>query len=53
MTKLIKKNSTGGVDIKLGKNGFSFIRDNGVIEAKHGLVLPDWDKVKSTLNPKN
>ena len=24
-----------------------------VIEAKHGLVLPDWDKVKSTLNPKN
>ena len=47
MTKLTKKNSTGG------KNGFSFIRDNGVIEAKHGLVLPDWDKVKSTLNPKN
>ena len=30
----------GGVDIKLGKNGFSFTRDNGVIEAKHGLVLP-------------
>ncbi len=32
--------SQGGVDIKLGKNGFSFTRDNGVIEAKHGLVLP-------------
>ena len=30
----------GGVDIKLGKDGFSFTRDNGVIEAKHGLVLP-------------
>ena len=30
----------GGVDIKLGKNGFSFTRDNGVIEAKHGLILP-------------
>lgn len=30
----------GGVDIKLGKNGFSFTRNNGVIEAKHGLVLP-------------
>ena len=29
----------GGVDIKLGKNGFSFTRNNGVIEAKHGLVL--------------
>ena len=32
--------SQGGVDIKLGKNGFSFTRNNGVIEAKHGLVLP-------------
>ncbi len=32
--------SQGGVDIKLGKNGFSFTRDNGIIEAKHGLVLP-------------
>lgn len=30
----------GGVDIKLGKDGFSFTRNNGVIEAKHGLVLP-------------
>jgi hypothetical protein len=30
----------GGVDIKIGKNGFNFTRDNGVIEAKHGLVLP-------------
>lgn len=30
----------GGVDVKIGKNGFSFTRDNGVIEAKHGLVLP-------------
>lgn len=32
--------SQGGVDIKIGKNGFSFTRDNGVIEAKYGLVLP-------------
>ena len=32
--------SQGGVDVKIGKNGFSFTRDNGVIEAKHGLVLP-------------
>ena len=32
--------SQGGVDIKLGKNGFSFTKDNSVIEAKHGLVLP-------------
>jgi hypothetical protein len=31
----------GGVDIKIGKNGFSFTRDNGVIEAKNGLVLPN------------
>ena len=23
-----------------GKNGFSFIRDSAVIEAKYGLVLP-------------
>lgn len=30
----------GGVDIKLGKNGFSFTRDNGIIEAKYGLILP-------------
>lgn len=30
----------GGVDVKIGKNGFSFTRDNGVIEAKYGLVLP-------------
>jgi ubiquitin len=32
--------SQGGVDVKIGKNGFSFTRDNGVIEAKYGLVLP-------------
>jgi len=32
--------SQGGVDVKIGKNGFSFTRDNGIIEAKHGLVLP-------------
>lgn len=39
----------GGVDIKLGKDGFSFTRDNGGdIKAAHGLVLPaikdrrDW-----------
>ena len=32
--------SQGGVDIKLGKNGFSFTRDNGIIEAKYGLMLP-------------
>lgn len=31
----------GGVDIKIGKNGFGFTGDNGVIEAKHGLVLPN------------
>ena len=30
----------GGVDVKIGKNGFSFTRDNGVIEAKYGLILP-------------
>ena len=30
----------GGVDIKLGKNGFSFTKNNGVIEAAFGLVLP-------------
>ena len=35
--------SQGGVDIKLGKNGFSFTRNNGVIEAKHGLVLPKME----------
>ena len=48
MAKLIPKNSTegysshsqGGVYVNIGKNGFSFIRDNGVIEAKHGLVIP-------------
>jgi hypothetical protein len=33
--------SQGGVDVKIGKNGFSFTRDNGVIEAKNGLVLPN------------
>ena len=32
--------SQGGVDVKIGKNGFSFTRDNGIIEAKYGLVLP-------------
>ena len=30
----------GGVDIKLGKDGFSFVRGEGVIKAAHGLVLP-------------
>ena len=30
----------GGVDIKLGKDGFSFTGKNGEIKAKHGLVLP-------------
>ena len=30
----------GGVDIKLGKDGFSFIRDGVQIMAAHGLVLP-------------
>lgn len=30
----------GGVDIKLGKNGFSFTRGNVQILAAHGLVLP-------------
>ena len=30
----------GGVDVKLGKNGFSFTRDNSVIAAKCGLVIP-------------
>jgi len=62
----------GGVDIKLGKDGFSFTRGNGQIMAAHGLVLPaikaanglvvdgdddsilpNFDKIKSTLNPKN
>lgn len=33
--------SQGGVDVKIGKNGFSFTRDNSVIEAKNGLVLPN------------
>lgn len=32
--------SQGGVDVKIGKNGFSFTKDNGVIEAKYGLILP-------------
>lgn len=30
----------GGVDIKLGKDGFSFARNEGLIKAAHGLVLP-------------
>ena len=30
----------GGVDIKLGKDGFSFTRDSSQIMAAHGLVLP-------------
>jgi hypothetical protein len=30
----------GGVDIKLGKDGFSFARGGGYIKAAHGLVLP-------------
>ena len=30
----------GGVDIKLGKSGFSFTRGSGQIMAAHGLVLP-------------
>ena len=30
----------GGVDIKLGKDGFSFARGSGQIMAAHGLVLP-------------
>jgi len=30
----------GGVDIKLGKDGFSFTRGSGQIMAAHGLVLP-------------
>ena len=30
----------GGVDIKLGKDGFSFARGDGYIKAAHGLVLP-------------
>ena len=30
----------GGVDIKLGKEGFSFSRGSGQIIAAHGLVLP-------------
>lgn len=32
--------SQGGVDIKLGKDGFSFARKDGVIKAAHGLILP-------------
>ena len=31
----------GGVDIKLGKGGFSFTRGSGQIMAAHGLVLPN------------
>ena len=31
----------GGVDIKLGKDGFSFKGKNGYIKAAHGLVLPN------------
>ena len=30
----------GGVDIKLGKDGFSFTRGSGQVMAAHGLVLP-------------
>lgn len=30
----------GGVDIKLGKDGFSFARGEGHITAAHGLILP-------------
>ena len=30
----------GGVDIKLGKDGFSFARNGGEIKAAYGLVLP-------------
>ena len=30
----------GGVDIKLGKDGFSFSKNNTIIKAEHGLVLP-------------
>ena len=30
----------GGVDIKLGKDGFSFTGKDGIIKAKYGLVLP-------------
>lgn len=30
----------GGVDIKLGKDGFSFTGKDGIIKARHGLVLP-------------
>jgi hypothetical protein len=32
--------SRGGIDIKIGKDGFSFARGEGVIKAAHGLVLP-------------
>ena len=41
------KHSQGGVDIKIGKNGFSFTRNNSVIEAKHGLVLPEEPVINS------
>lgn len=30
----------GGVDIKLGKDGFSFARNGVEIKVAHGLVLP-------------
>ena len=30
----------GGVDIKLGKDGFSFSKGEGEVKAAHGLVLP-------------
>lgn len=30
----------GGVDIKLGKDGFSFTKGSSQIMATHGLVLP-------------
>lgn len=30
----------GGVDVRIGKDGFSFIRGEGEIKAAHGLVLP-------------
>lgn len=33
--------SQGGVDIKLGKDGFSFKGKGGDIKAAHGLVLPN------------
>lgn len=33
----------GGVDIKLGKDGFSFARGEGMIKAEHGLVLSGFN----------